>query len=205
MKPPFLFIFSFCLGISIMAQGSLSDNHELVKKVSERDVHYFLNLIPQGQEMEYGFNSRSDFDKVEIGEAYEVYFVKRAQGEVTLMESNTYRVPLLVNGQAVALLSVVSNEKETKVVDFGAVKLARTLQALSKKAGNAEDKVLIRNTYLSKDYLVDDFNALATKNASGELVIIENSLSKLVPVQAGYQSAINTSDFVNQTVNAVVK
>ena len=205
MKTPFLFIFSFCLGISIMAQGSLSDNLELVKKVSERDVHYFLNLIPQGQEMEYGFNSRSDFDKVEIGEAYEVYFVKRAQGEVTLMESNTYRVPLLVNGQAVALLSVVSNEKETKVVDFGAVKLARTLQALSKKAGNAVDKVLIRNTYLSKDYLVDDFNALATKNASGELVIIENSLSKLVPVQAGYQSAINTSDFVNQTVNAVVK
>jgi len=35
----------------------------------------FLNLIPEGSEADYGFNSRSDFSRIKIEKPYKTYYI----------------------------------------------------------------------------------------------------------------------------------
>lgn len=179
---------------------------QLVKEVSERVVNYFLNLIPQGQEQEYGFVNRADFSNVEIGEVYTMYFAERKDGVVNLVKSNTFRVPVKVNGKSVALLTVKYNENGTaEIVDFGAAKLAQKLDAFESNYKSSNDRVLLRNTFVKQDFIVTDLASLGSTDANGVISINSQSASKLYPIAAGKQTAMGLSSFVNATLAAELK
>ena len=206
MKTPLLFILSFCLGLSLMSQNLQMPKKQLVKEVSERDVNYFLNLIPQGQEQEYGFVNRADFSNVEIGEVYTMYFAERKDGVVNLLKSNTFRVPVKVNGKSVALLTVKYNENGTaEIVDFGAAKLAQKLDAFESNYKSSNDRIILRNTFVKKDFIVTDLASLSSTDANGVISINSQSTSKLYPIAAGKQTAMGLSSFVNATLAAELK
>lgn len=177
-----------------------------VEKEAQEKLTQFLNLIPQGQEQEYGFVNRSDFSKVEIGEPYTMYFTERKEGIINLLKSNTYRVPVKVNGRSVALLTVKYNENGTaEIVDFGATKLAQKLDAFESNYKSANERILLRNTFVKRDFIVTDLEALSSKDANGVISINTQSAAKLYPIAAGNQTAIGLNSFVNATLTAVVK
>lgn len=188
------------LSNSITAQVNIKSQ---VKAEAKENVNSFLNLIPQGQEQEYGFNSREDFKKVTIGESYQVYFVERKNGEVNLLATNTFRVPVLVNGKSVALLTVKRNKNgETKIVDFGATKLAKELEAFENSFQSKNERVLVRNTFLKQDFIVPQLSNFSNRSANGDIAIKANSKALLYPIGKVKQSALKPNAFISATINA---
>mgnify|MGYP003635716355 CR=1 FL=1 len=195
-----ILILSIFISILSFAQ---SNNSENVKQIAKSDAINFFNLIPQGQENEYGFSKRSDFDKVEIGEPYQVYFVVKKDGAINFKSTNNWRVPVLVDGKSVALLTVISTKGGAKVVDFGATGLAAKLQEFEAEYTASNERVLIRNTYLSVDYIVPQFSALVDSQSEGLLALKSTTTAKLYPISRSKIASLKPASFVAATLNAV--
>lgn len=206
MKNVILITACLLFGYNSQAQSNTSDIRAKVISEAKAHANYFLNLIPQGQESEYGFDSRADFAKVTFGEPYQVYFVVRKAGAVSFQSTNNWRVPILVDGQSVALLTVIADENESKVIDFGAKGLAEKLQAFETEYNAENERVLLRNTYLAVDYIVPQFSDLAAStDPDGLIAINAASSAKLYPVAKQKKTALQPAAFVAATLNAVVK
>ena len=197
-----IIILSFLLSIASYAQSS---GIATVKKVAKTDAIKFFNLIPQGQENDYGFKSREDFSKIEIGEPYQVYFVVKRDNKVNFQSSNNWRVPVLVNGKSIALLTVATTDEGAQIVDFGAKGLAKKLQEFEKNYNSANERVLLRNTYLSTDFIAPQFSALIGSETNGLISINSVSNAVLYPVAAIQNASIKPSSFVSATLSATVK
>lgn len=152
---------SFLFCFSLFAQAQESSLNALAKKEATAKVSSFLELIPKGREKDYGFESRADFDKVIIEEPYEVYYVTYQNNQMGLLAAGEWRVPLSVNGKFVSLLTVRLNDGNMEAVDFGGNLLAEKIQSFETVKSSANrDHVLIRNTFLQRDYLTEGFSTL---------------------------------------------
>jgi len=88
-----------------------------------------LARIPSGQEIAFGFHGRDEFTRASAGDPYRVMtFTLGHDGGLNLVLQRDWRVPVYVNGQACALLTMVQGERGWEAVDFGAAGLARELQ-----------------------------------------------------------------------------
>ena len=177
MQKSTLLFLSLFLSVVLQAQPNL---REQVKEAAVQGVSSFLNLIPQGQEQDYGFNSRADFDKVIIGEPYQTYFVVKQANELLFADGNQWRVPLVVNGEFVALATVQLQDAKGQVVDFGATRLAKELQSFEKEYKGANEHVLVRNTVLVQDYIAPNFSALCSQEKSDKGVKINTKSTELL-------------------------
>lgn len=206
MKKLILAATILCFSITGLAQNSSISPSELVKSEASKSAATYLNLIPSGQEKEYGFNNRNEFEQVKYGEPYKVYFTTRENGKVNLLASNSYRVPLTVNGKYVALLTVQLKNGKAQVVDFGAAKLAQKIQAFETSYTAKNERVLLRNTHLSKDYIVPEFDALCNLETNGNKSVNTNSKSVLYPISATDNQAVVKPDvFAANTLKAELK
>ncbi len=206
MKKVLILVACLWFGVNAQAQSNGINPRTAVEAQANLDVQSYLQLIPQGQEQEYGFDNRADFSKVSIGESYAMYFAERKEGKINLLPTRTYRVPVKVNGKSVALLTVKYNENGTaEIVDFGANKLAQKLDAFESNYKSSNDRILVRNTYVKQDFIVADLAALSSKDANGVISINTQSAAKLYPIAAGKQASMGSSSFVNATLTAVVK
>ena len=206
MKKTLFFTFFLCLGLLTTAQNTKNNIKAELKATASQDLQYYLNLIPQGQEKEYGFNSRADFQKVSIGEPYQIFFVQRANDVLSFQDVKEWRVPLTVNGKYVALLTIVEKNGKTKVVDFGASKLAEKLQAFERLHKNENnDRVLIRNTYLRKDFIASDFKALCGELKNGLAILKVSAPAVLYPIGANTPEALSPKVFAHQTLVAPIQ
>jgi hypothetical protein len=125
-----------------------------------------LQKIPPGQENLYGFNNRNEFSLSELGNPYAVYtlssdFFNHIESGNFLEHTGEWRVPVVVNNQDRALLTVIRENGNWKIVDFGASLLARELQKINQaqKSGNDDLKIL-RVFQLQSDFLLLDDAAL---------------------------------------------
>ncbi|MDR0438314.1 MAG: hypothetical protein LBH22_08460 [Bacteroidales bacterium] len=82
--------------------------------------------IPAGMKEAFGFQNLEEINNSSVGEPIRMYYWQ--DGE--MITSNTYRVPILVEGKMVSLLTVSANENMTSD-DFGGSLLARNIQLIS--------------------------------------------------------------------------
>lgn len=130
----------------------------------------FLNLIPEGMEKEYGFQSREEFEKISLGEPFLLQALEFADSidgtgskisYVHIVNNKIWRVPIIVGTKFRALLTCEEQNGELVAVDFGATELAATVQSLL-NVNNINDSTkkdikqvfILRNYKQIKDYFI---------------------------------------------------
>lgn len=130
-----------------------------IKEEARLKSSYFLNLIPEGKEKDYGISARSDFSGIKTEEPYQTFYFSCKGQSCLLISANEWRVPLSIDGNYVALVTVQINSKSglAEAVDFGANLLAQKFQEFEKlHAGEINQHIVIRNTILNRDYITTD-------------------------------------------------
>lgn len=204
MKKALLFSFILLGSFFSQAQEGRRVDMESVKKEAKKGLNHYLNLIPVGQEAEYGFTSRADFERVEIGDPYQLILIEREGDAVYLNETEFYRVPLKVDQKYVAVITVMKKEGGYEAIDFGAAGLARELEAFEKSKGSSAQKVLIRNTLIRQDYLTTDYASIRTVSNNGR-VLLNTATSTPLYDARNLARVITTAQFVAATIEAEVR
>jgi hypothetical protein len=103
--------------------------------VAESGLAQFLGKIPAGSESLYGFSSRDELLQVKLGTPIPVFTIvpDSTMGDIVtakeyLTITDEWRIPITVDGEAKALLTLSKVNGTWKCVDFGAAGLAREIQ-----------------------------------------------------------------------------
>ena len=156
----FCFIFCVIFLISCTSKQIISTlpvHNSNTKRITEFAIQKWDSIskkIPEGMEQEFGFQSQNEMANATMGEPIMMYYWK----EGNMVESQIYRVPVLVEGKMVSLLSV-SNEQQLNTGDFGASQLARTVQAISEKY-KVKVQGILRIHSLFSDYFMFENNGI---------------------------------------------
>ncbi len=195
---------SLLIGMSLSAQPQNrvpEQSASLVKEAAIENASAFLQLIPEGQEKDYGFDNRNDFSKIKIEEPFQMYYMGYKENKLGFVKANEWRVPISVDGKYVALLTVAFYEGKAALVDFGANVLAQKLQESVQQSIIGSDRILIRSTYLSCDYVTADFAGLCkASNIEGFRELNMDSAQNMYQLNAGPATAVSVSTmYVNTT------
>jgi hypothetical protein len=122
-----------------------------------------------------------------------------------LISGNEWRVPLSVDGHYVALLTVQINNGNAEVVDFGAKVLAQKMQEFEKLfPDEASQRVIIRNTFLKRDYITTNLSSLCNQNKSNDYLEINiNSSQPVYQLNAGQPIKTSIAIFSNETMDLI--
>jgi len=201
---------SICLFLLLTTRLCAQDSNLILKIKEEARLKsaYFLNLIPKGKEKDYGISSRSDFFGIKTEEPYQTLYVSCKGQPCSLVSANEWRVPLSVDGTFVALITIQINSKSglPEAVDFGANLLAQKFQEFEKSyAGKINQRIVIRNTILNRDYIVTDLSGIVIKKEAGKMDTDsnENSLININSLQPVY--LINQGPPAKTTMSVIEK
>jgi hypothetical protein len=150
-----LFIFFFSSITPASTNTSDIDTND-IRLVATQQLATWLDKIPIGQEQHFGFADRDEFAAATIGTpVHTFYFADELETKVNelLVPSFEWRVPVLVNNEYRALLTVAPVEGVLNIVDLGAAGLARELGTQT-----GHKNVLLRSFKAKCDFLVADHN-----------------------------------------------
>lgn len=139
-----LFVFLFFSSLSAQIQ---TVNSEKVSITVQQTMIPFLKTIPSNICRYYGIKDTTEINIATVGNPIPVYYLDHD----TLMFSNTWRVPLLVNQEFRALFTVFNDKGNYSIVDFGATILAKDIQKYTQ-----ENNILgiFRVFPLQKDFFI---------------------------------------------------
>lgn len=130
MRTTFYKIFSvlvvFIISNTLIAQIQ-PINSENAKKIVDQTMIPFLRTIPSNIVKFYGIKDSSEFKSASAGVPIPVYYLDHD----SLIFSNTWRVPLIINQEFRALFTVYVENENYSIVDFGATLLAKEIQKYS--------------------------------------------------------------------------
>jgi hypothetical protein len=146
----------FCGIFSLHAQ----DENKAVLDAAKAGLSIYLEKIPAGIETSYGFNDRNEFKLATLGKPFPIYLLKIdffTEPTVTpnknyLVKSNTYKIPVIINGEYRSMLTVALMNGVWKTVGIGAAGLAKELGALEKK--HPAEKALLSVHELECDFVI---------------------------------------------------
>ncbi len=141
----YLFFFSFT-GLS---QSKSNEKAKLNAFIKE-NISSVLNKIPQNKEQQFGFNNREEFDIATIGDALQLIHY----GDTLNNENYIWRIPILVNGEYRALLTIYQDSNGYKIADFGAAVLAKDIQQKINQNPNRTIYGILRIHSISGDFLI---------------------------------------------------
>jgi hypothetical protein len=134
----------------------------LVQKIATDEAKTFLEKIPDGYEAHYGFTDRSEFSKIEIGIPLQVYTINpdsvdenASSPKRYLQNANEWRVPITVNNEYRALITVVKSGEKYQAVDFGGTVLAKRIGTITGSRSGCVNS-LIRIYSIQSDYILAD-------------------------------------------------
>jgi hypothetical protein len=139
-----------------------------IAKFAEQAWESTAQKIPTGREKDFGFNNAEEIQKSTMGEPIRMFYWQNE----AVVTSNTYRVPILVDGKMVSLLTV-SADGEMSAGDFGGSQLARSIQQIS-DAYQIKTTGILRIHAMSTDFLIFD-----EKNVSHFVPITPQTLQNL--------------------------
>ncbi len=191
--------------VSIKASAQKIDERLLVKEEAKLKALYFLDLIPEGQEKEYGFKTRNDFSKIKVEEPYQVYHLTLENNELAFVPIYVWRVPISVDNQYATLLTVQINEDKAEVVGLGGQVLAKKIQEFELLYPNTtSQRVMIRNTYLKRDYVTTNFTSLCRPNGPVNLISIDtDAVEPLYQVNEFVPIKTSVADFQKTTMEFI--
>jgi hypothetical protein len=182
----FTFIIIIAISASAYSQQNKSDNlfkgydqeTDSVLKVAKSGIHSFIDNISDENLLDYGFNSKEEFAKIAFDKPIKIFNLKDNQ----LVFISTWRVPVMVDGEYRALLTIVKENNEYSAVDYGARVLAKEL--LLKKT----DKTcgLLRVYELKKDFIIEE---------------LSQNQFKFFPLQASEEKQYDLDDIINMIKN----
>ena len=201
-KAFYLFLVFF---ISLRLTAQNDNTMLLVREAASLKALTFLNLIPVGREKDYGFESRNDFLTIKIEEPYQTYYVRGGSNHLEFFSGNEWRVPLSVDGVYKSLLTVQINNGKAEVIDFGGNVLAHRIQEFEKSYPDKSNQhVIIRNTFLERDYMATNFLLLCNQsNGNGFIEINENSLQPVYQLNEGKPLKTSIAVFCNETMDMI--
>lgn len=136
------------MNFSNVFSQNLNMMNKNVVNIVELSMKPFLDNIPDEILINYGIKDRNDINKAIIGNPVPVYTIEKD----SLVFTNTWRVPLIINNKCKSLFTVSKNANdEYKIVDFGAVLLA---QEILKKSKNNVLIGLLRVYHIHKDFFI---------------------------------------------------
>ena len=154
MMKQIIFLFIAFYANSIMAQIVSKDLN-----FDSDSVEKALNLIPVGQEKNFGFTTREEFADSKLGVPLLVTKIK-SDGELSMQ--NEWRVPVVVNNEYRVLLTVIKNANgEFEIVDLGGSSLAKEFNTIT--INGKRPNILLR----SYDFKIDFLSVNELINAPG--------------------------------------
>lgn len=164
---------------TILISLSLMDTYGQDEKINIKDVVLaankglasYLEKIPKGKENWYGFKNRNEFAIAKLGKPYQIttlskefYTDKQLSSKNYVVPTGECRVPIIVNGQYRALLTVGFMNGVWKVVGLGAAGLAKDIGEFEKKYPSSNKSGTLLNIIdLQVDFI------LYTQNNSSDL------------------------------------
>ena len=148
-----LFIFLFTSISPASTDFSQIDTDD-IRLAATQQLATWLDKIPSGQEQHFGFADRDEFSTATIGTPIHTFYFAdelEAPAKELLVPSYEWRVPVLVNNEYRALLTVAPVEGVLNIVDLGAARLARELGTQTN-----HKNVLLRSFKAKCDFLVAD-------------------------------------------------
>jgi len=142
-----LFAVAAIFSLNSFGQVNYSCNPEVAIAV-ENQMESFFKTIPTNLWQNYGIKNQGELDAANVGSPLAVYNIR--DGE--LVFGNTWRVPIIVDDNYVALFTVVEEtEGSYKIVDLGAMVLATEIDQVARTI----DVVGILRVYeLREDFLM---------------------------------------------------
>ena len=204
MKTKFFYLL-LVVFISLKLSAQNDNQILLVKEAAAAKAMYYLDLIPVGSENNYGFGSRSDFSKIQIGEPYQTYYVSVRDNQLEFFSGNEWRVPVSVDGTYQTLLTVRITQGKAEVVGLGGSVLARKIQEFETLIPDkTNERVIIRNTYTDQYFLTANFTALCGQSrGNGFIEINTASLQPVYELKEGMLVKTSIAGFYRETMNLV--
>lgn len=204
MKTKFFYLL-LVVFISLKLSAQNDNQILLVKEAAAAKAMYYLDLIPVGSENNYGFGSRSDFSKIQIGEPYQTYYVSVRDNQLEFFSGNEWRVPVSVDGTYQTLLTVRITQGKAEVVGLGGSVLARKIQEFETLIPDkTNERVIIRNTYTDQYFLTANFTALCGQSrGNGFIEINTASLQPVYELKEGMLVKTSIAGFYREAMNLV--
>ena len=204
MKTKFFYLL-LVVFISLKLSAQNDNQILLVKEAAAAKAMYYLDLIPVGSENNYGFGSRSDFSKIQIGEPYQTYYVSVRDNQLEFFSGNEWRVPVSVDGTYQTLLTVRITQGKAEVVGLGGSVLARKIQEFETLIPDkTNERVIIRNTYTDQYFLTANFTALCGQiTGNGFIEINTASLQPVYELKEGMLVKTSIAGFYREAMNLV--
>jgi hypothetical protein len=146
-----------------------------IKDIAKVESANFLNDIPVGQEVLYGFDNRGQFKSVTIGRPIQIVslsaesFSDSANNiDLKIVPTEEWFVPLIVGKTIKAIITVAKHQGKYQAVDFGAKDLAQELNSFSDITGGSNNVISILRVYR----LQSDFLTISPNNKPEQKVII---------------------------------
>lgn len=158
-------------GPCLLALGNHPTVPPSVNKAANRDLaeivgaaaegwQRFSRLVPWDDLAGYGFRSLDELAAVELGAPVEIHafaherFVDSTAGDEALVTfTGHWRVPLLVQGEFRAFVTVTEQDGRLTAVEFGAAGLAGELEKYRRGLASDQQLVLVRYYLQSADFV----------------------------------------------------
>lgn len=148
------------IGVFILSSLSSYGQADIVAAAKSR-LQYFISLIPQNHERDYGFKKGERLREAKIGSPFRILIFNRDSTGIIADDSmggirvlDRWLLPVTYSGEYRALLTVTKQNDKYRTVGFGASGMAPDLQKTSEAFRAGEQRYILRITYLYADFLV---------------------------------------------------
>ena len=167
---------TFFLSLDVYPQ---TIDKSIISQLANEELHKYLNQIPSGQEQMFGFNNREEFSKAEIGVPYEVYTLNSdffndeiiSINKSYVITTNNWRVPVVVDNQNRALLTISKYNNNWAVVKLGATGLANELEMFEQNNSSSSELKILRVFQITTDFILTNDDKLYPLPSAKKLVM----------------------------------
>jgi len=182
MRKSILTVFLFILCSFRISPLNEADNQ--VMKIADSQMGTYLAKIEPGDEAKYGFTDKDDLDGCVVGRPYRIIEFNRDFYNNALTDNTSYidiknkwLVPISLNHQYKAMLTVTGNPGNLQVTSMGEVALAKEIQLMSVDADENDELYLLKVPALSTDFYVHEGN---NSFSEAKFIPLENA-EKAIP------------------------
>ena len=153
----------------------------IVSEIANENLLNWLEKIPTGEELNFGFNDRDNFKIAEIGTPYEIFTLNSdfftdgiINTEKQYIESTKiWRVPIVVNNQYKALLTVSNINNKWEVVKIGAKGLANELKEFENNNPTVNESNILRIFQIKSDFILTSENKIHPLSSAVNSLLID--------------------------------
>lgn len=151
-------------GIIHAQEETLKNCVDYQSKTNIETIRKYLEVIPEGHETSYGFNSRDEFSRVEMGQPMRIQLLETDQvlsgnPDRAIVETNNWYLPIYVGESSPCLLYLTETNDGCKLVGLGLKLMAKNVNRIRRELqiGKEETtKLLVDNNIEFAAFVVQE-------------------------------------------------